>query len=81
MKHFFTLTVVTSSGNSEDRINSGTTCLSKIAESWSLFSGFSKSCKVSDGILANASFVGAKTVNGPSPLSVSTKSAAVTAST
>ena len=35
----------------------------------------------SAGILAKASLVGAKTVNGPLPLSVSTKPAACTAAT
>ena len=47
--------------------------------SFALFSGLSRSAKVAAGILANASSVGAKTVNGPGPLSVSTKPAALTA--
>src|SRR5579864_2541787 len=47
----------------------------------SLFSGFSSVSTVPAGSLANASLVGAKTVNGPAPLSVSTRPAAFTAAT
>merc|ERR1712039_968926 len=49
--------------------------------SWSLFSGFNKLSKVPSGRAPNASLVGAKTVNGPGELSVSTKSPATTAAT
>ena len=44
-----------------------------------LFSGFSSSSSVPAGSLANASSVGANTVNGPAPLSVSTSPAACSA--
>ena len=46
-----------------------------------LFSGFSRSFTVPAGSLAKASSVGAKTVNGPLPFSVSTRSVAWTAAT
>ena len=46
-----------------------------------MFSGFNKPSTVPAGNLSNAAFVGANTVNGPSPLKVSTKSAAFTAAT
>ena len=45
------------------------------------FSGFNKSPKVPASILENASLLGANTVNGPSPLSAPTKSAAFKAVT
>ena len=45
------------------------------------FSGLSKPVKVSESILAKASLFGANTVNGPSPLSAPTKSAAFKAVT
>src|SRR6267154_3868327 len=46
-----------------------------------LFSGLSNISTVPAGKCANASLVGAKTVNGPLPLSVSTSPAALTAAT
>src|SRR5688572_13195993 len=49
--------------------------------SFCLFSGLSKDSTVPAGSLANASSVGAKTVNGPAPCSVSTSPAAFTAAT
>ncbi len=45
------------------------------------FSGFNKFPKVPASILENASLFGAKTVNGPSPDSAPTKSAAFKAVT
>ena len=48
-----------------------------MAISFALFSGFSRSSTVPAGSLAKASSVGAKTVNGPLPLSVSTRPAAL----
>ena len=47
----------------------------------SLFSGLSSVSTVPAGSLANASLVGANTVNGPLPDSVSTRPAAFTAAT
>src|ERR1700733_9137439 len=47
----------------------------------SLFSGFSSVSTVPMGSFANASLVGANTVNGPGPFSVSTNPAAFTAAT
>src|SRR6478672_4489615 len=44
--------------------------------SFGLFSGFSSASSVPAGSFANASSVGANTVNGPAPFSVSTRSAA-----
>src|SRR3954471_19309395 len=49
--------------------------------SMGLFSGLSKVSTVPAGSAANAALVGAKTVNGPGPLSVSTRPAAFTAAT
>src|SRR5512147_2026468 len=49
--------------------------------SFCLFSGLSKVSMVPAGSLAKASSVGAKTVNGPAPLRVSTNPAACTAAT
>src|SRR6201992_472654 len=46
-----------------------------------LFSGFTKVSTVPFGSISNASFVGAKTVNGPGPCNVSTRPAAFTAAT
>src|SRR5579885_1046598 len=46
-----------------------------------LFSGLSSVSSVPDGSAANASFVGANTVYGPGPDSVSTSPAALTAAT
>jgi hypothetical protein len=46
-----------------------------------LFSGLSSVSTVPDGNLAKASLVGANTVKGPLPDSVSTRSAAFTAAT
>ena len=43
--------------------------------------GLRRPSRVAFGTLANASSVGAKTVNGPAPESVSTRSAVVTADT
>src|SRR5208283_437814 len=54
----------------------GTTWYVKMATSFSLFSGFSRSSTVLGGNFANASSVGAKTVKGPLPLRVSTRPAA-----
>src|SRR6201992_3847867 len=47
----------------------------------SLFSGFNRPSTVPAGSLAKASLVGANTVNGPGPESVSTRPAAFTAAT
>src|SRR3954462_7398490 len=47
--------------------------------SFSLFSGFSSDSTVPAGSLANASSVGANTVNGPAPFNVSISPAAVRA--
>src|SRR6201996_2452769 len=58
-----------------------TTWYVRIFTSMSLFSGFSSVSTVPAGSFANASFVGANTVNGPAPSSVSTKPAAFTAAT
>src|SRR5690606_18389520 len=52
-----------------------------MAASLSLFSGFRSDSTVPAGRAAKAAFVGAKTVKGPSPLSVSTNPAALTAAT
>ena len=57
----------------------GTTCRRSTAFSFSIFSGFNRSSKVPVGSLANASSLGAKTVNGPSPLRISTNLAATIA--
>ncbi len=46
-----------------------------------LFSGFNRFSTVPAGSMANAALVGAKTVNGPGPFSVSTNPAALTAAT
>ncbi len=46
-----------------------------------LFSGLTSVSTVPAGSAANASLVGAKTVNGPGLLSVSTRPAALTAAT
>src|ERR1700674_721912 len=46
-----------------------------------LFSGLSSESSVPAGRAANASLVGANTVNGPAPDSVSTRPAALTAAT
>src|SRR6056297_1360266 len=58
-----------------------TTWYLRISTSLSLFSGFSKLATVPSGSAANASSVGAKTVNGPSPFRASTSPAAFTAAT
>lgn len=55
------------------------TCNFKMATSWALFSGLRRDSSVPLGSLAKAASLGAKTVNGPSPLSAPTKSAAVRA--
>ena len=47
----------------------------------SLFSGFSSVSTVPAGSFSKAALVGAKTVNGPAPWSVSTRPAALTAAT
>ena len=52
-----------------------------ISTSFALFSGFNRSSTVPAGSASNAASVGANTVNGPSPLSVSTNPAALTAAT
>ncbi len=57
------------------------TCRVRILVSLSLFSGLTRSSTVPAGSLAKASSLGAKTVNGPGPFSVSTRPAAVTAAT
>ncbi len=49
--------------------------------SLALFSGLSRVSSVPAGSLAKASSVGANTVNGPGPFSVSTSPAAFTAAT
>ena len=46
-----------------------------------MFSGFNRSVSVAESIFANASSVGANTVNGPLPFNVSTRPAASTAVT
>ena len=63
----------------QKQIDFVTTCLRSSSFSSSLFSGFKRFANVLAGILAKASLFGAKRVNGPSPLSVSIKSAAVRA--
>ena len=73
--------VVAPFGISPDTTAFGRTCLRSTAFSLSMFSGFKRSARVLAGILAKASSLGAKTVNGPSPLRVSTNFAAVTALT
>ena len=57
----------------------GTTWRRRISRSLSLFSGLRSSSTVPAGRYAKASSVGAKTVNGPFPLSVPTRSAAPSA--
>ena len=52
-----------------------------MACSLALFSGFNSDSTVPAGSLANAASVGANTVNGPAPFSVSTSPAAFTAAT
>src|ERR1700722_3457179 len=52
-----------------------------MATSLALFSGLRRSSMVPGGSLAKAASVGAKTVNGPAPLSVSTSPAALIAAT
>ena len=54
----------------------GTTWYLRIATSFALFSGFKRLSTVPAGSLAKAASVGAKTVNGPGPFSVSTSPAA-----
>src|SRR5208337_1925633 len=53
----------------------------RILTSVALFSGLTRLATVPGGSLSNASLVGAKTVNGPGPCSVSTSPAACTAAT
>ena len=64
-----------------DIASAATTWHVKTLVSFALFSGLSRSSTVPFGSAANASFVGANTVNGPLPFSVSTRSAAFTAAT
>src|SRR5262249_7480669 len=52
-----------------------------IFDSFALFSGFRRSSTVPWGNVLNAALVGAKTVKGPDPCSVSTRAAAFTAAT
>src|SRR5579871_381866 len=52
-----------------------------MAASLFLFSGLSSESSVPEGSFANASFVGANTVNGPAPDNVSASPAAFTAET
>src|SRR3954447_10081344 len=59
----------------------GTTWYVRICVTLALFSGFSRLSSVPAGRAAKAASVGAKTVNGPGPLSVSTRPAAWTALT
>ena len=73
--------VVAPFGISPDTIVFDRTCLRSNAFSLSMFSGFKRSARSLAGILSKASSLGAKTVNGPSPLRVSTNFAAVTALT
>src|SRR5436190_19231164 len=56
-----------------------TTWYVRTATSFSLFSGLRRYSTVPAGSLANASSVGANTVNGPAPFSVSTSPAALRA--
>src|SRR6185437_10057776 len=58
-----------------------TTWYVRILVSVALFSGLSRLSTVPAGSAANASLVGANTVNGPGPSSVSTRPAAFTAAT
>merc|ERR1719322_326528 len=73
------VTVVVPLGISPAMILFGKTCLKGTAVNASL--SFNKPLRSSAGILSNASFVGANTVNSPGSLSVLTKSAAWTAVT
>jgi hypothetical protein len=57
----------------------GTTWYLRMAWSLARFSGFSKEATVPSGSFAKAASVGTKTVNGPSPLRVSTRPAAFAA--
>src|SRR5215213_5899979 len=59
----------------------GTTWYVRIFVSCALFSGLSRFSTVPAGSFLKASSVGAKTVNGPGPLRVSTRPAAFTAAT
>ena len=74
-------TVVLPAGISPALMTVGSTCLKSTAFSCSIFSGFKRLANASAGILAKASLVGAKTVNGPFPLNTSTNPAACTAVT
>src|SRR5665213_3451006 len=57
------------------------TWYSRILVRVALFSGFTRLSTVPAGSFPNAASVGAKTVKGPGPLSVSTRPAALTAAT
>ena len=59
----------------------GTTWYVRIFTSVALFSGFNSVSTVPAGSFAKASLVGANTVNGPLPLSVSTSPPALIATT
>src|SRR4029077_15822028 len=65
----------------DDIALAATTWQVRILVSCALFSGLSKVSTVPAGSLAKASLVGANTVNGPVPDSVSTRPAAFTAAT
>ena len=79
---FLPLTVFTLPGLTSAAMTlAATTWYARIAASFSLFSGLRRVSTVPFGSFANAALVGANTVNGPSPLKVSTRPAAVTAAT
>merc|ERR1712019_267421 len=76
-----TVVIVWPSERSLEYAATPTTWYVSTSTNWSLFSGFRSESKVPAGNAANAEFTGAKTVNGPGELSVSTKSPATTAAT
>merc|ERR1719469_189320 len=66
---------------SVDRTSAGSTWKLRMSTNVSLFSGFRRVSRVPSGKAAKPSLVGAKTVNGPAEVNVSTKSPATTAAT
>merc|ERR1719469_1756189 len=66
---------------SVDRTWDGSTWKVRMCTNVSLFSGFRRVSRVPSGKAAKPSLVGAKTVNGPAEVNVSTKSPATTAAT
>ena len=66
---------------SADVKSPATTCAVRILVRVALFSGFNRVYTVPAGSASNAEFTGAKTVNGPGPISASTRPAALTAAT